>query len=171
MVRTIVAVLAVTALGIATALAQTAPAPTHVTWAEIIMPWAQTIAAAVVAVVVALLGWIAALIKTKTGIQIDNGHMLTLQSAIENAAGRVIIMLGDQLKDKRIELHSPVIRDAVLYVNGAAPDALRHFGLDAQSIAERILAKIGTQTAQNPEMSPQADLPTPSVPPATSVST
>ena len=117
---------------------------------SLLAPWLEMLIGAVAILVTAILGYLAALIKRKTGVDIDLARMTTLQTAITNAAGLVINKLGDAAEGKTIDVRHPLIRDAILYVNAAAPDAVAQFGLSGEQIAEKIAAKLGLATAPAP---------------------
>lgn len=117
---------------------------------SLLAPWLEMLIGAVAILVTAILGYVAALIKRKTGVDIDLARMTTLQTTITNAAGLVINKLGEAAEGKTIDVRHPLIRDAILYVNAAAPDAVAQFGLTPEQIAEKIAAKLGLATATTP---------------------
>lgn len=158
-----VATLAFVAIFLAAAAAQTTTAPTTtVSLWDALGPWASSIAAALAAVIIAFLGWVTETIRQKTGIQIDVLRSETLQAAITNGAGKAVVLLGDRLKTVTIDVRSPVVKEAVDYVLRSAPEAVKHFGLSPDQLAEKIIAKLGVITASNPEVNPVAT-PTPPV--------
>lgn len=114
---------------------------------ELIAPWLEMLVGAAAILITAILGWIAALVRRKTGVDIDLARMQTLQKALENAAGILIAKAGDAVKDVNIDVRNPMIRDAILYVNKAAPDAVKRWNLTPEDLAEKLVAKIGTATA------------------------
>lgn len=144
-------VLAVAAILIAAALPVVAMAQesdTTVNVGQLLAPWLELLVGAVVTLALALLAYLTALIKAKTGIDIGAKHRETLQAAVENAAGLVLAKVQGSLADKTIDVRHPLVRDAIMYVNANAPDAVAHWGLSGDAIAEKILAKIGLATAK-----------------------
>lgn len=123
---------------------------------ELLAPWLQYLVAALVAVVLAILGWLAALFQRKTGIEIDLSRMATLQSGIENMAGRVVMLLGDKLNGVTLDVRHPVIKQAIEGLFKAAPDAIAHFGLTPDQLGQKIIDKIGVITASNAAVAPTA---------------
>lgn len=146
------------------AVAQTTTGDTTISLYDVFGPWLTQIAGAVSLVLMGFLGWVAEVIRQKTGLQIEAFRSETLQTALTNGAGKIIVSVGDKLKDIRFDVRSPVIKEAVDYVLRSAPDAVKYFGLSPDQIAEKLLAKLGVITAANPEVSPIAV--TPTIPPA-----
>ena len=103
---------------------------------------------------------IGALIKQKTGVDITTGllaqetaHRDALQSALTNAAGSVLQKVGTQVDIRTLDVKSPEIVAAVNQVVAAVPDALDKFGLTAEDLAPKILAKL-------PQVAPAPAAPT-----------
>ncbi|WP_424630048.1 hypothetical protein [Bradyrhizobium sp. SYSU BS000235] len=105
-------------------------------WSDVV-PY---IVAAIGAVITFLVGWVLNLLKTKLGVSIDDSMRASLQTAATNAAGLVLNQLGNQLQGVKVDVKSALIADAVNYVIKAAPDAIAHFGLTPDAIAQKILA-------------------------------
>jgi hypothetical protein len=80
------------------------------------------------------------LLKTKLGVSIDDSMRASLQTAATNAAGLVLNSLGNNLSGVVVDVKSSLIADAVNYMIKAAPDAIAHFGLTPDLIAQKILA-------------------------------
>jgi len=89
----------------------------------------------------ALVGWVFMLLKTKIGLSIDDSMRASLQAAATNAAGLVLNKLGNALPGS-VEISNPLIAEAVQYVLKAAPDAIKHFGLTPDALAEKIVAAL-----------------------------
>lgn len=98
------------------------------------------IIATIGAVITFLVGWVLNLLKTKLGVSIDDSMRASLQTAATNAAGLVLNQLGNQLSGTKIDVGNQFVADAVNYVLKAAPDAVAHFGLTPDAIAQKILA-------------------------------
>lgn len=133
---------------------------TAINWAELLIPWMQLLVPVVVGFVIALLTYLTVLLRQRTGISIEQAHMQTLQTALENAAGKAIMMLGAKMKNAKLDAKHPAIQSAILYANDAALDAVKAFNLTSEQMAEKIIAKIGVLTAPDPTASPK-DVTTP----------
>jgi len=104
--------------------------------------WTSTmayVAAAIGAVISFLVGWLLILLKTKTGLSIDDSMRASLQTAVTNAAGLVLNKLGNVLPGT-ITIDNAFVAEAVQYVVKAAPDAIAHFGLTPDALATKITA-------------------------------
>lgn len=137
----------------ATVLAVTAGAfaqSAEINIGDIIRPWTETLLSAFVVFVSAILTWIATLIRSKTGFDIEARHREALQAALTNAAGLVLNKLADKADSVTIDARHPLIAEAVQYVNTYASDAVKHFDVWNSQIAEKVLAKIGLATAPHP---------------------
>lgn len=115
----------------------------------------EVITIAIGAVITGIMGWLAALFQRRTGMAISQGHMNTLQTALTNAAGKVVARVGARLDRVEVDVRSPLLADAIEYVAGAAPDALAYFGLSRDNIAEKIIAKVGVLTAPQTNTAPR----------------
>lgn len=120
---------------------------TQIVVGDLVAPWLEMLVGAVSILITAILGWLAAQLKMKTGIDIEARHREALQTALTNAAGLALSKLGDTAKDTKIDVRSPIIRDSILYVNKAVPDAVKNFGLSPDQLAEKLVAKIGLALA------------------------
>ncbi|HMN51132.1 MAG TPA: hypothetical protein PKB01_03615 [Xanthobacteraceae bacterium] len=98
---------------------------------------------AVVSVIAtAIVGWLAELLRRKFNLDIDASHREALQTALTNGAGLLLGKIGGAASGKKLDLKSVVLAEAVNYVLQAVPDAIRHFGITPESLAEKILAKL-----------------------------
>jgi hypothetical protein len=98
------------------------------------------IVAALGALISAAVGWLVYLVNRKLGLSIDDSLRDSLQTAAANAAGLVLSGLGNRLSTVSIDVRSALVADAVNYVLKAAPDAVAHFGLTPDAVAQKILA-------------------------------
>lgn len=98
------------------------------------------IVAALGALVSAAVGWLVYLVNRKLGLSIDDSLRDSLQTAAANAAGLVVGGLGNRLAGVTLDVRSALVADAVNYVLKAAPDAVAHFGLTPDAVAQKILA-------------------------------
>lgn len=144
------------ALFVASVLAQPAAPTTSTTvnFGELLAPWLPALTAAVAGLFLTVLAILTAALKRWTGVEIEKAHMQTLQAAIENAAGKMVMKLGEKMKTARFDTKSDVIKLGVEYVNKAASDSVREFGLTSDDVAEKIIAKIGVITAADPTATP-----------------
>lgn len=146
-------IFAITAVPAAEAFAQTttvtqSAAPvdstsTIVSLGDLLNPWLQTILGIMGTVVTIVSAWGLAIFSKKTGIQIDQAHQQTLQTALTNAAGLLVSKGVSAAEGVTFDVRSPEIKQALNYLNSAAPDAIAHFGLSANDLIEKLLAKIG----------------------------
>lgn len=111
--------------------------------AEGIYNVAQPYLVAVVSVLAtAIVGWLAELLRRKFNLDIDAAHCDALQTALMNGAGLLIGKAGSALAGKKLDLKSAVLAEAVNYVLQAVPDAIRHFGITPEAVAEKLQAKL-----------------------------
>ncbi len=105
---------------------------------------------AVVSVVAtAIVGWLAELLRRKFNLDIDAAHREALQTALVNAAGLLIGKAGSAFSARKLDVKSAALAEAVNYVITAVPDAIRHFGITPEALAEKIQAKLPQVTAGN----------------------
>jgi hypothetical protein len=98
---------------------------------------------AVVSVVAtAIVGWLAELLRRKFNLDIDAAHREALQTALTNGAGLLIGKAGSAAAGRKFDLKSAALAEAVNYVVQAVPDAIRHFGITPEAVAEKLQAKL-----------------------------
>lgn len=90
----------------------------------------------------AIVGWLAELLRRKFNLDIEAAHRDALQTALTNGAGLIAGKIGGALAGRTIDLKSVLLAEAVNYVLQAVPDAVRHFGVTPELLAEKILAKL-----------------------------
>lgn len=115
---------------------------------DLIAPWLQTVLAIIGFLLTILIAWIAALIKARTGFEIEGKHREALQSALLNGAGLILAKFKQQLDSRDVDVRNAAIKDAIVYVNQNAADAVRYFALDNNDLAEKVTAKLGLATAK-----------------------
>lgn len=120
---------------------------TQVVVGDLIAPWLEMLMGAFAILITAIIGWIAAQIKAKTGIDIEARHREALQVALTNGAGLILNSLGRRAKDITFDVKHPAIASGVKYVMEAVPDAVDNFGLRPEQLAEKLVAKLGLATA------------------------
>lgn len=135
-----------------------APADTTVSFLDLYKFFEPYLVALVGVVFSGVLGWLAALLKTKFGLDIDAGMRATLQSAAYNGATRAFAQIEGPVANLKIDVKSPLVADAVRWIETAAPDAIKHFGLGPDELAALALAKLGAAqvVAASPAPSPSA---------------
>jgi hypothetical protein len=97
----------------------------------------------------AIVGWLAELLRRKFNLDIDAAHREALQTALTNGAGLMIGKTGGLVAGKRLDLKSAALAEAVNYVLQAVPDAIRHFGITPEAVAEKLQAKLPQVPAGN----------------------
>lgn len=98
---------------------------------------------AVVSVVAAaIVGWLGELLRRKFNLDIDAAHREALQTALTNGAGLLLGKAGGAIATRKIDLKNAALAEAVNYVLQAVPDAIRHFSVTPESIAEKLQAKL-----------------------------
>ena len=98
----------------------------------------------------ALVAYLVKLLRDKVGLDIETARRDALQTAITNAAGQVVMQLGQNLSGATVHPSTPAVAVGVDYVKAAAGDAVKHFDLKPLGIAEKIVAKVGVLTAAIP---------------------
>lgn len=148
-----------------TTVTSTAPSETTINVGQLLAPWLQILIAGAVAAILALFGWITKVFNDKAGLQnnvsilaIEGQARDTLQSALTNAAGLLIMKVGPTLDGMKIDVKSPLVADAINTVNNLAGDAVRRFGITPETVGALIIAKIGALTASNPSVTPSTSL-------------
>lgn len=144
-----------------TTVTSTAPSTTQINVGQLLAPWLQILIAAVVSAVLALLGWATKVFNDRAGLQ-NNASVLsieasardTLQSALTNAAGLLVMKLGPKLDQMNLDVKNPVVAQAINDVNKLAGDAIARFGITPDTIGALIIAKVGVLTASNPSVTP-----------------
>lgn len=116
---------------------------TTVNLGDILAPWNQILLSFVALVIPALGLWIKAELHRRTGIALEQAHMITFQQALTNGAGLLLAKTQDAASGIHIDVRNPLIKEAILYVNNSAPEAVKYFGVTPEAIAEKIAAKIG----------------------------
>lgn len=106
---------------------------------DVVQPY---LLAAVSVIVTAIVGWLGELLRRKFNLEIDAAHRDALQTALTNGAGLLLGKIGGALSEKKIDLKSRALAEAVNYVLLAVPDAVRHFGVTPEALAEKIVAKL-----------------------------
>lgn len=128
----------------------TVPSDSIVNVGDLISPWLQLLFAAASVVIPAAALWAAAELRRRTGVSVETSHREAFQTALTNATSLLLAHLGQRAQGVTFDARHPAVKEAILYVNKASPDALKYFGLGPDQIAEKIAAKIGVMTAAPP---------------------
>lgn len=139
----LVFVLLLPVVAIAQEVVMTAPAETSINVGDLLAPWLQLMLAFAAVVIPALGTWAAAELRRRTGIVVEASHREAFQTALLNGAGLLKVKAEQMTSNVTIDVRHPAIRDAILYVNSSAPDAIKYFGLTPEAIAEKLVAKLG----------------------------
>jgi hypothetical protein len=124
-----------------------AQAQTTVNVARLIDPWLEIVLAVVGVAIAALVGWIAAVLKRKLGFEIEANHREALQTALTMGAGWVLSQAHKAAATTEIDVHNAYLKEGIEYVATATPEALLHFNLTPEAIAQKLSAKIAVLTA------------------------
>jgi membrane protein implicated in regulation of membrane protease activity len=116
-------------------------------------PLAPLLREALLAVLGAVLVWAAALFQRYTGITVERSHREALQTALANAIGLLAAKGVTNAGLANLSLGSPQVTEAVNYVIRGVPDAVSHFGLKPEDVAEKLLAKAGVMNVALPTTS------------------
>lgn len=128
--------------------------------------WLNALAMIGIAIIMGLVGLGLGIVNKKAGVE-NNANILTieahardaLQSMLENLAGRAIVELGPKINSVALNIQNPTIRAIAQAAPGLAGDAIKAFGLSPDTIAQKIIDKIGVLTAANPQANPSAQQP------------
>lgn len=80
--------------------------------------------------VVAVLGYLSTIAKTRLGLTIDAGMRESLHKSAVTGINMALGQLGGRMENLSIDVKNKVLADALNYLIKAAPDAIAHFGLD-----------------------------------------
>jgi hypothetical protein len=109
-------------------------------------PWVATFLPFVTAITVALIGTLVPLIFAyvlkKWGLDVDKEHRDAFQTSVTNAAGLLLQRAAASASTAKIDVGSPMMAEAIRYVQERAPDALKKWGITPDMIAKSIVAKI-----------------------------
>lgn len=114
--------------------------------AEAVMP---TLIALLGALVSAALAWAARLLHRYLGVSLDERHRKTLEEIV---VSKLRQMLTDAYEGNRasmrIHSRSQLVAEVAGYATRKAPDAIRHFKLQPDDLAEFVSGRVGPRTLQ-----------------------
>lgn len=91
----------------------------------------------------ALIGWVAIVIKSKFGLDIDANMRNAVQTAATNAAGALVAKMEGPIGNVSIDVKSQLVKDGADMVIAKVPDAINHFKLSPDDLAALVQAKLG----------------------------
>lgn len=112
------------------------------------------IVSAVGALIVGLAGWVVAILKQKTNIDIDQNILDAFDRAAETQAGIIIAKSESGIMSASIDVHNPMIANAVNTVLARLPAEAARVGMTPEKLADRITGKIGKLQASATVLSP-----------------
>lgn len=118
---------------------------------------APYINAAVNALILAGVSYLAVILKQRWNINIDQGHRDALVRALQNQAGSLIADGMVKVSGTKVEVDSPALASAANEVLAVIPDAAQHLGLTPDYVAKRIVDFI-PQTAAGAQMIASANM-------------
>lgn len=100
-------------------------------------------------------GWIIKRGEAALGIQIEAKHREALQTATSNGAAMILTELFQSRQPMTVDVKSVHLKRSIDYVmNRAAPDAVKHFGLTPETVADQVEAKLNKLLLERPVMIP-----------------
>jgi len=90
---------------------------------------------------IAFVGWLTTWLRSLFKVNLDEKHRNALHAALENGARLAMEKLDASLKDKKIDVGSPLVKTGLDYVLKYSPDAINYFGLSPERVREMLLAK------------------------------
>lgn len=88
------------------------------------------------------LAYALAFLRSKWNITVDAESRDALQVALTNGAGALVHMVGSKVSAAKLNVHSPEVAVAVTDLIAAVPDAVNHFGITPELVAQKMLAKL-----------------------------
>lgn len=141
-----VALMAAGAVVLGSAIAQTTVPTTEINFGTVLYNLANGLVPIVVLVIGAAATWAVALFNKKTGLDIEFFHRDALEAFLNNQAGRFLAPL-ENLKGLSLDVGNAEIARLAQEALNRIPDAKKFFNLTNEQIAQRIIDKIGIQTA------------------------
>jgi hypothetical protein len=148
--------LALTPLAASLTLAKPARAETvDLGWAvDLAAPYIET---ALIALVAALVGWLASRLGRWIGLEIERDHAEALHGAIARGVRHAISLVRSEIKDHAsVDIESRLIAETAIYLEELMPDALDHFGLTDEALDRLIRAYLGPDVLHWAQSEPAA---------------
>ncbi len=102
-----------------------------------------------------LILWLTIRLRQWFGLQIDAKMRDSLQTALDNAAGRMVATAGSAAQALLIgsAMRNKALADGLAYVEQSAPDAIKHFALTRDALIDKLEAKLGLRVGATSEPS------------------
>ena len=113
-------------------------------WYQIVEPYLVMATGIVVSTV---LGWIGLILKQKLGLDVDANLNASIQQAAVNAASHAIASVEGPIGDRRIDVHSALVKQGVDYMQTMIPGKLIQMGMTPDKVAAIVQAKLGALQA------------------------
>lgn len=101
----------------------------------------------VTALIAALIGWVAIVIKNKFGLDIEAAHRDALTAFLQRQASALVAQGAVKLSGVKIEVQNDALAAAANTALNAIPDALKFFGLTPEKIQAMIIDLLPKQPA------------------------
>jgi hypothetical protein len=123
--------------------------------------WLNALAAIGIAITMGIFGLGLGILNKKAGLEnnatamaIESHARDALHTGLESLAGRGIVEFGPKINSIALNIQNPTIRALAQSAPGMFGDALKLFGLSPDTVAQKIIDKIGVLTASNPNVNP-----------------
>lgn len=124
----------------------------------------EVINGVVTALIAALVGWVAIVIKNKFNIDIEARHREAITAFAQRQASSLIAMGAVKLDGVKVEVQNQALADAANKALAAIPDALAFFGITPASIQQRIIDLLPKEPAVAQAQAVAIDVANPATP-------
>jgi hypothetical protein len=118
----------------------------------------------VTALIAALVGWVAIVVKNKFNIDIEAKHREALTAFLQRQASSLVAMGAVKLDGVKVEVQNAALADAANKALSAIPDALKFFGITPASIQQRIVDMLPKEPAVAQAQAVAIDVANPATP-------
>lgn len=129
----------------------------------------EVINGVVTALIAALVGWVAIVIKNKFNIDIEARHREAITAFAQRQASSLIAMGAVKLEGVKVEVQSQALADAANKALSAIPDAMAFFGITPASIQQRIIDLLPKEPAVAQAQAVALDVANPATPTLTPI--
>lgn len=140
-------------------IAQEVAAATKVDVAPVVDTLLGYISAGASALLAVVIGFVCARLYAFLGINIEAKHREALHSALMTGVNAGLARVSDLIGGKAVDVKSSAVAEAVNYVLGAVPDAVKFFGLTEAKLTDMVTAKLQGQLAFAPALEAQSASP------------
>lgn len=137
--------LAACAIVAAPSIAQEVATATKVDVTPVVDTMLGYVSAGVSALLAVVIGFVCARLYAFLGINIEARHREALHSALMTGVNAGLAKVSDLIGGKAVDVKSSAVAEAVNYVLGAVPDAVRFFGLTEAKLTDMVTAKLQEQ--------------------------